>query len=819
MMKKVLIGMISVAGVMLVTSCADTFNPGGNSDQKGRILPSVTLDNSVVTSKSSSKAPVSRAADAVTADQMQIRLTRDAGGYDKTWTSLADFPVGETFAVGDYTFSAFYGDPEDQGVGKPYYYGETKLTVEENHPAEVQVVAQLANSMLTITYSEAFKSYFTSYATTLTTPLGDLAIDPESDAPVYLPAGEVSFTIKVTKPTGSEVTLTPGSVTTQARHHYFVQFDLNNGNVDSPVLEITWDENLDEEIVEIDLSEDIINAPKPTLTAEGFPIESFIAGHAPEGARNVTAIAHGGLSAIVMTTTSASLIEQGWPAEVDLMAGDAATDAATAALGLSARGLSKSNKFAQITLTSVLDHIKYVEGADNTTEFTFVAKDIYNKESEPLTLSVDIEKLILTLSNPAPVVKGQTDFSCQLDYNGGDPSHDLTLQLKNERGTWSNVEATYTPASRAIGSYLVELTIDGERDTQLRALTADGVVSEPLNVVHADAPHALTIDDRDSYAHSAKVTLIDNPAYNASRGARKTPAEMAASGELMISTDGKIYKKVSNATLNGTTWTVNGLEAGKTYYFRATVDELPSVAQKATTEMEEAIPDGNLDFDWETLSSGKYWEFVKPFGSWDTLNGRTTSQKNGTDGTTYSYVCISGTIKTNDAHSGSAALVRTVGWGRGNTAAVFSGMGTCKHVTAGELYLGTFNSANVDADPAYGIEFTSRPKSVSFWYKYAKKADADQGYMEVTLYDASGNVIFTDNKVLTATAYTQETITFNYPATCEKAAKMSIIFRSSNQDVANNINATWLTPPPARNLGTGTYMGSQLYVDEIEAVY
>ncbi|MCM1406823.1 MAG: DUF4493 domain-containing protein, partial [[Clostridium] fimetarium] len=307
MMNKVLIGLIGAAGAMLAVSCADTFNPGGDSDRQGRVFPMVDLDNAVVTSKSASKAPASRAADAITADQMQIRLTRNAGGYEKTWNSIADFPSGETFPVGAYTFSAEYGDPEEQGFNKPYYYGETTFDVEENKAAQVQVTAQLANSMLTITYTDAFKTYFTDYKTTLTTSLGSLEYGKEETAPVYIPAGEVSFAIDVTKPTGSKVTLTPGSVTTQARHHYFVQFDLNNGNVGSPVINITWDEMLDTEVVEIDLSEDLINAPKPTLAAEGFPVESFIAGNAPKGNRTVTVVAHGGISSIVMTTNSASL--------------------------------------------------------------------------------------------------------------------------------------------------------------------------------------------------------------------------------------------------------------------------------------------------------------------------------------------------------------------------------------------------------------------------------------------------------------------------------------------------------------------------------
>lgn len=836
MMNKVLIGLIGAAGTMLIASCADTFNPGGDSDRQGRLFPSVNLDKSVVTSKSTPKAPASRAAEAVTADQMKIRLVRDAGGYEKTWDSLADFPTDELFPVGEYTFSAFYGSEEEQGFNKPYYYGECAVTVEENKAAQVQLTAQLANSMLTIAYSEAFAAYFTDYKTTVTTALGSLEYAADATEPVYLPAGEVAFAIAVTKPSGTKATLTPNAITLLPRHHYTVKFDVNNGNVETPVLEITWDEMLDQETVNIDLSDDIINAPKPSLTAEGFPVESFIAGNAPAGARTITIVAHGGLSSIVMKTTSPSLREQGWPEEMDLLAGDAAANSVTASLGLATRGLNKPGKMAQVILTDVLNKINYVKEVSNTTEFTFVARDKYNKESEPLTVSVDIEELILKLSNPSAIVKGQTDFSFNLAYNGGDPEKAVTIQQSNTRGTWDNIPATFTAVSRTVGNYLVEVTVDGDKDVKLRAvLTADeSKASNELAVTHAESLHALSIDDRNSFAHSAKITLIDNPNYAgaaaaASRRIRKSPADMAAKAQLQVSTDGKTFSNAANATLNGTTWTVSGLDANTTYYFRAIVDGITCVTQTAKTEAELSFENNSFE-TWSSTPGGTdYWWVSYVGGSqWSTLNQLTTSQGGGsTTGTGNNrngcaYNAISGTVETTDAHSGTnAALIRTTGWGRGNTASANpfgGGMGTCNNVTAGELYLGSFNTSSLS--PEYGTAFTSRPATVSFWYKYSKKASDDYGYVELTLYAANGAEIYKDSKRLTASEYTRETFTFSYPALAEKAARMSLIFRSSGHtDLNDKKNTTWLTPPPAWNMTDGKYIGSQLYVDDVELSY
>ncbi len=690
------------------------------------------------------------------------------------------------------------------------------MTVEENKAAQVQLTAQLANSMLTIAYSEAFAAYFTDYKTTLTTALGALEYAADATEPVYLPAGEVQFAIAVTKPSGTKATLTPSPITLLPRHHYTVKFDVNNGNVETPVLEITWDEMLDQEVVEIDLSDDIINAPKPTIASEGFPVESFIAGNAPAGARSVTVVAHGGLSSIVMKTSSPSLREQGWPAEMDLLAGDAAANTATAALGLATRGLSKPGKMAQVILTDVLNNINYVEGGNNTTEFTFVARDKYNKESEPLTVSVDIEKLILELSNPSAIVKGQTDFSFNLAYNGGDPAKSVTIQQSNTRGTWDNIPAKYTAVSRATGNYLVEVAVDGERDVQIRAVAADGtVVSAPLNVVHAESLHALSIDDRNSFAHSAKVTLIDNPNYAgasavASRRVRKAPADMAAKATLQISTDGKTFANAANASLDGATWTVSGLDANTTYYFRAIVDGISCVTQTAKTEEILGIENSGLE-DWTSENKSNLAANVTVWslgGNWGTLNPLTT----GFLSSESSYSAISSTAKEEAGRNGACANIRSVGFDvKRNTA----GTNDAKQFSQGELFLGTYNGS-----PQYGIAFASRPSAIKFWYRYTPSNSADKGYAEITVYDANGNVVATASKALDAIdSFSQQTVSLTYGDNAEKAAKLSVIFRSTNA------GTTYLNkndiPKHTGFLGVlnGYYTGSALYVDDVELSY
>lgn len=217
------------------------------------------------------------------------------------------------------------------------------------------------------------------------------------------------------------------------------------------------------------------------------------------------------------------------------------------------------------------------------------------------------------------------------------------------------------------------------------------------------------------------------------------------------------------------------------------------------------------------------WEKWNVSG-WETLNAKTTQYGGENSGRFYSapynwtrYVANSGTIRT-EGFNGYAALIRTVGWGEGNTAAALSGMGTCENLTPGELYLGTYNTGTHSASyDGYSLE--SRPFAVSFAYKYIPKNSADWGLVIIEVKDASGKSLVKEEKQIFAqSSYIVETIKLNY-ALSGKADKILVSFKSSGNSACWEKNEDNLTPPPARNLSNGEYVGSQLYIDEVELIY
>lgn len=89
------------------------------------------------------------------------------------------------------------------------------------------------------------------------------------------------------------------------------------------------------------------------------------------------------------------------------------------------------------------------------------------------------------------------------------------------------------------------------------------------------------------------------------------------------------------------------------------------------------------------------------------------------------------------------------------------------------------------------------------------------------MYDAEGNVIATSNlKQLTEqSAYTQVSLPLTYALDAPKAAKISVVFKSSGNADAMSKSTTYWRCPGAKNVSGGEYVGSELYIDDIELVY
>lgn len=257
---------------------------------------------------------------------------------------------------------------------------------------------------------------------------------------------------------------------------------------------------------------------------------------------------------------------------------------------------------------------------------------------------------------------------------------------------------------------------------------------------------------------------------------------------------GKHYKETNVATYpiieleNGDMehWTKEGPANGNTYWY--------------------------VMYPWNEEDEKKYWNTINLTttqdgevrnSSWDVLPPYTWT----------TYVANSGTISVTDSHSGNAALIRTVGWGSGSTAA--GDASDIKHVTPGELYLGSYDlSSHL---PVYGIEYKSRPTNVKFWCKYEPKS-SDLMIAQIIIMDANGETIGSasvpENESGAIANWTEKTLDIQYTDLEKEPSKMYILFKSGSLTDTNVMDK-----PSFGNLSDGESVGSKLYIDDVELIY
>ena len=238
-------------------------------------------------------------------------------------------------------------------------------------------------------------------------------------------------------------------------------------------------------------------------------------------------------------------------------------------------------------------------------------------------------------------------------------------------------------------------------------------------------------------------------------------------------------------------------------------------------------PGADVELDWDDLADNvpspyRCWEIWQPYITtetviWNSLNILTTSAGGLHDGDVSEpsrkwtrYVANSGTIRT-DGVSGYGALIRTVGWGEGNSAA--GDLSSIKYCTPGELYLGTY-----DTEAHYGIPFTSRPSGFSFMYKYSRK-NADAFIAEIVVLNQEGEEIARADmpSIQVSDSWVSGSVRLKYAGDKkqEKAARMYIRFVSGTSTSTDD----FMIRPAFSNLSNGEYVGSQLYIDNIQLIY
>lgn len=791
-------GIMFSAFAFALASCSDE---GGLDLGKGEGAIRLALRTSAEVVVSAPTRAESATLTAPEAGHFAVRLTKSDNSYSKTWDSIEEFNAEEAFRTGSYTLEAFVGDIDTEGFDAPYFYGAADVSVLEAKETQVAITAALANSMVSVDYTEGFKSYFKDYSARVHSA-GHSYIDFAADEtrPAFIAPGEVDLTVSFTNPQGQSTSLQPAGFTAKPRHHYRVKFDVAEGTGNA-VLKIIFDDTLVSEDVTIDLTDELFTTPAPEVKAEGFvsdsPVEA-LEGNAPASPFVFTAVARGGMAEASLTVDSQTVPAFG--REVNLVGASAALQQQIASSGISAVGFFKNpDKLARLDVTEFVKSLPA-----GTHRISLVVKDRYTRVSDPVTLVVSTEAIHLE-AQAEDVVFGSNQAFIDIEYNGANPDKAFTFKALDKFGVYKDCPITEVKQkagtrSFPVKNYVFTLTLpDTERESIPLQIFFHGEKRTEIEIPVITPKYSVEAD-----AFAKYVVLKVVPEDASQLGIIVNSLKVAVSATRSARNGGFTFVRDAD---NGLV-TVKGFNPATPYTITtklsAATDAAPVTSTSVTTEAATDVPNGDFSQTHQTINMtaqvGGTWTgtiFSNPkyhinapivraeATGWASINANTCWNGSSNINTWY-------TVPSTWADNGNVT-VRSVGYSHSG-----SDLGStketlvyyCKNTPtfdageriSGELFLGTY-SFDGNESRTDGITFGSRPASLSFDYTYAPYGD-EKGLAYVAVFDESGRIIATGSMNLNSVGVmTTETISLSGYPFSSRAASLQVRFLSTANGV------------------------------------
>lgn len=795
---------------MLVASCQDD-NKGLTKGQ-GTISPEFTIDYSVTNPRTMSRAENGKETvpNAPELSSFSFHLWKDDGKFDKTYTGLGDF-VDAQFPVGAYSLEAFSGDIEEEGLAKPYFEGSTTFNVYDGEQAQPTLVAKLANTAVSVEYTEAFINYFTAYSTEIHSSNGtnyitmpELTTAGTESEWAYVKPGNVDINITVTKQNGVSGTVKAATIENALpATHYHVTIDANRGEVGNATITVSFDDATTLEPITIDVSGDILVTPAPVLTAHGFtsgtPIE-ILEGDAAEGTLKVNILAQGDVASVKLNTSSPTPELSSLQGDVELLTATEEQKTALTTLGVTTKGVwSGVGQVAEIDFTNILQNLKVANGVSDHI-FTITVVDKLNRTCEPVVLKIQAPKPVLVISNQQELAYGQTTAEFDFTYNGKDIQNKVKFQATNAGDDWE--DCTYSSVvDNGGGSYHVVINIPlRSSDSKVRAIyntttSAEYTFKRKIELAAADY---------DVWATKATVSM--------------SPAAMRSQVTAIYLND-----EQKGTTFNDySQFTFTGLTPGTQYTAKAVLSNGTEATVTFTTEAAARVPNG----DFETLKSdaisvtemlmgGQYKVSPKTYtpwcsftvsepAEWTTINNKTCNTNAATKNTWFVIPSTYSTNITATAHCPGAAItgVETATPGvyanlsaqNGNYAVVVRNVAWDDNGTNPATSGGAFNTtyycenkptiANRSAGQlSLDTDFASRPTTLNGYYKYERDSQdaTENAVVTVTVLNGSTEIGKGTKELVAAAGFTEFAVPVTYSVTNKKATALKIMITSSNR--------------------------------------
>lgn len=827
-MKKICYGLLS----FLFIGLASCTKEDTRSSLEGRIDVRVSTDWSLADAESRASEEV-----APEINDFALAIESADGKVSNSWDSFGRFqPV--SVPVGTYLVTASYGDANAEGFDALSYLGSTTVEVGKDETAEASVTCTINKARVILSYTDDFKSYFSSYSAYVSSSKGNkITYATDETRGAYFVPGNLELFLEVTRQGVSQkVTLNPKNFTAEVKHEYRLTMDVDASTAS---LKIVFNDNpSSEQNVDINISDEALNAPAPEFTAYGFTSGNAIEvmeGSTVSDKLEAYLNASSGLAKCELITASEVLKAQGWPESVDLMNLTTEQSQKLTELGLSTKGLGANHdKIALVDFKNVLPYLYCTSDGNDVHTFTLRATDVLTKVSEDLVLKVTTRNNGFAVALPEYVSYGSTTMTADLTLEGdpalikfyyiylGAPQEFTAENIDIQPGTEENkYKVTFT---------YPEPLVDTENGVKFKAQYGAKTIEGTFKVEDPELTLSLKNGDADVWATKAYLQVVASAKSRSSRTISSSTVEIQYK-------DGEEWKVWPNQSYDSETglFLLTGLGEGATetegipYTLRAVYKrggEVASFSQELGITTEPKAQVGNAGFEeWHTeiftykitwAGTGER-EWYLPWNTnendtWWAVNSRATMLSECA--AFYYEYKVFPTISwssSNKSQGEKSIQIATIAVG---SAAIVDGGSTTPH--AGEIWIGTSNDSGGHASE--GHSFASRPNSMTFWYQYESFNDNEKFYMQVVLKAADGTIVASNeipNGEEGDPSGNTITLPFTYsPDVHKKVSSIYMVFKSSSGSVDSKKRTMEISGQQQT-----ARIGSVLRIDDIKLNY
>ena len=237
---KGLVGGLLIFTLFLGFACQESDEESIVDGKKGKISVDLNLDLEI---------EITRArVETVNTDSFSVFIIQSTGDTISTFDHAIDVPENINLPVGDYYVIAQSGNLGSAAFDSPYYWGKSDLiSVVAGQTSSAIVQCALANTMISIKYSEHVKQYFSDYSSWVIAASDSLHFEKNETKVGYFSGEPIQIKAELSSSIGGSPVFVKGVIEDpKIKHHYIITIDGYQLDGSVRPIEIELDNTVDE---------------------------------------------------------------------------------------------------------------------------------------------------------------------------------------------------------------------------------------------------------------------------------------------------------------------------------------------------------------------------------------------------------------------------------------------------------------------------------------------------------------------------------------------------------------------------------------------